>query len=122
MTDLPYTLTIDGASGLIEAVMTGFWNAAQCEHFISEMREAQEKIEQLGKAPLSLIDVRGQSAQSQEVVAALQQFASDSISRKRRTAVIVGSALLKLQAHRIAASDVHQIFTDPAEGRRWLLE
>ena len=68
-----------------------------------------------------LIDRRDQPAQSQDVVNALQEFALKNSVKVRKSAVLVASALLKMQSNRINQTGKAQIFADEKEALDWLL-
>lgn len=72
------------------------------------------------RTPLLLVDAREHGVQSQEIVSGLQQWAQSDAVRSIRTAVLVDSALYRMQAKRIGHSEAHSIFNDEAEARSWL--
>ena len=91
------------------------------EQFKVRVEAEQEAIRRTGLRPLFLIDVRQHGVQGRDVVEGLQAFARSASSRATKTAVVVESALYRLQAARIGSEPDHAIFRSDAEARRWLL-
>ena len=121
MNTLPFTIEVDRSSGLISAAAYEFWTLATLELFKARVRAEQDAIRRSGLRPLFLIDVRQHGVQSKEVVEGLQAFARSANCRATKTAVVVESALYRLQAARIGAEPDHAIFRSDDEARHWLL-
>lgn len=121
MNTLPFTIEVDRSSGLICAAAYEFWTSAILEQFKVRMQAEQEVIRRSGLRPLLLIDVRQHGVQSREIVEGLQAFARSASFRATKTAVVVESALYRLQAARIGSEHDHAIFRSDDEARRWLL-
>lgn len=118
----PFIIEVDRSKGLISAMAYQFWTLAILEQFEVQVRAEQDMIRRSGKKPLFLIDVRKHGVQSREVVDGLQKFADSASCRATKTAVIVESALYRLQATRIGSVPHHAIFRDEHEALDWLLK
>ena len=118
---MPFTIEVDRSRGLICAAAYGFWTPAVLERFKVGVQTEQEAIRGSGLRPLFLIDVRRHGVQSRGVVEGLQAFAKMASCRATKTAVVVESALYRLQAARIGSEPDHAIFSDHDAARRWLL-
>ena len=121
MDTLPFTIEVDRSSGLICAAAYEFWTPAILERFKVSVQVEQEVTRRSGLRPLFLVDVRQHGVQSKEVVESLQAFANSSSWRATKTAVVVESALYRLQAARIGSGPNHAIFRSVDEARQWLL-
>lgn len=121
MNTLPFTVEVDRSSGLILATTFQFWTLATLELFEAAVMAEQEAVRRSGLPPLFLIDVRQHGVQSREVVEGLQRFANSANGRATKTAVVVESALYRLQAARIGSVPHHAIFRDERDARDWLL-
>lgn len=58
--------------------------------------------------------------QSQDVVAAFTRMTDNPATRARRLAVLIGSALARMQAQRIGASETVRISTERDRAMAWL--
>ena len=121
MNTLPFIIEVDRSSGLIRATAYEFWTLAILDQFKARVQSEQEAIRRSGQRPLFLIDVRQHGVQSREVVEGLQAFAKSANCRATKTAVVVESALYRLQAARIGSEPDHAIFRSDDEARGWLL-
>ena len=122
MHTLPFIIDVDRAKGLISAKAYQFWTLAVLEQFEARVRAEQDAIRRSGLRPLFLIDVREHGVQSREVVEGLQKFADSEHCRPTKTAIIVESALYRLQAARIGAAPHHATFRDEHDALEWLLQ
>ena len=118
----PFIIEVDRSKGLISARAYQFWTLGILEQFEARVRAEQDAIRRSGKKPLFLIDVREHGVQSREVVEGLQKFADNAVCRATKTAVIVESALYRLQATRIGSVPSHATFRDEHEALDWLLK
>ena len=118
---LHFTIEVDRSTGLICAAAFEFWTPAILERFKGRVQVELEAIRRSGLRPLFLIDVRRHGVQSREVVEGLQAFARMASCRAMKTAVVVESALYRLQAARIGSEPDHAMFRSDDEARRWLL-
>ena len=121
MNTLPFIIEVDRSIGLICATAYEFWTLTILEQFKARVQVEQDAIRRCGLRSLLLIDVRQHGVQSREVVEGLQVFAKSANCRATKTAVIVESALYRLQAARIGSGPNHAIFRSHEEARLWLL-
>lgn len=122
MSSLPFTIEVDRSTGVIRATAYEFWTLATLAQYEAAVVAAQGAVRRSGLGPLLLIDVRRHGVQSREVVQGLQRFAGSTHGRTMKTALIVESALYRLQAARIGSSAHHAMFQNDDDALAWLLE
>ena len=121
MSSPSFTIEVDQSNGVIRATTYEFWTLATLEQYEAAVVTAQETVRRSGLRPLLLIDVRRHGVQSREVAQGLQRFAGSKYGQATKTAVIVESALYRLQAARIGSSAHHAIFQNDDDALQWLL-
>jgi hypothetical protein len=118
-----FEVRYDPAARLLRWTMRGFWTMADVAAFAQSMRAATKP---LGAPPHSydgLCDSRDFPVQSGEVSAALGEI--DRIGgamRKGRFAIVVGSAMNKLQAQRTLKGEGIRVFLVLDDALAWLRE
>ena len=108
--------------GVIRVVTREFWNVATLGRFRAAVAASKHQLAKAGRTPLLLIDTRQQGVQGQEVVQGLRDFASSAEGSSTKTAVVVGSALYRLQTSRIRSAAHHRVFEGERDAADWLVE
>jgi hypothetical protein len=118
-----YSARLDPGQKLVEIVLRGHWTVDIARSYERDFRSALDELAQRG-CPLgeqaTLIDITGFGVQPQDVAAQLELFAADQSIAPRRTAMVVSTMLLKLQARRVAPD--YRIFDNRDEALAWLTE
>lgn len=116
-----FDVSYDRASRTLHWTMRGFWTMADVTAFAVALRQA---ITLLGSPPHvydALCDSRTFPVQSAAVSAALGQINDiGRTMRSGRTAIVVGSAINKLQAQRTLVDPDLRIFLTLDEATAWL--
>jgi hypothetical protein len=117
-----YKITLDVENDLVELELEGFWTESEFEIFIAEQHAALKKLRcQIGKH-LLLCDLTKLNVVAQDVAA---QVTTDLNSQGPRDAewlaIVISSALLKLQMQRLLTRSNAQIFDDVEAAREWLM-
>ena len=119
-----YSLITDPACRLLKVSLSGLWDLDTLENYRADRRVAIQRMADAGVAEaeiLLLVDRRDQTVQSQELTNALIDMVDEVETRTARTAVIVGGALLRLQALRTSRTERTRVFTDESEAMDWLM-
>jgi hypothetical protein len=121
--DSAFTVRIDVPRKYVEICLIGLWDDAIAQRFERELRGLLPALPQ-GGCPIgeqnTLFDSTAFPVQSQDVTARLAGMAADRSIGSRRIAVLVSSALSKLQTRRIAPG--YGVFDDREEAMHWLFE
>jgi hypothetical protein len=118
-----YSATLDPDRKLVQIMLRGHWTIDVARAYEAEFRAALAQFAHRGcllGEQITLIDITGFGVQSQEVAALLEPFAADQTIAPRRTAMVVGTMLAKLQARRVAPD--YRIFVSREEALAWLIE
>lgn len=124
MEQTPFAVTTNMSRRLVTITMSGFWDMGVVDAFRFQTQEAIRRFVAEGCPAdelLILIDRRDQPAQPQDVVAAIQRIAAENNGYARRSAVLVGGALNKMQTGRINQVSQTNVFTSEDEALAWLL-
>ena len=105
-------------AGLIRIRLSGFWDQATVTEFETSLRQV---LRSHTTDRLVLIDARKHDVQSREVMDRFKQVTAQVRRPGTRVAVLVGSALGKMQAQRIDPQASHRVFTSESESLAWLL-
>lgn len=119
--DEAYSIRVDGGARLLDMKLKGFWDVATVERFAHAIALAGQMLKSTGCPPseqLYLVDNSTLDIQSQEVVRRFEQLLDGGANPSRRTAVVVSSALLKMQARRVGPN--HRFFEEREAALRWL--
>lgn len=118
-----FSVRADADGTLLDIELRGFWDASTVERFAGAVAMALQTMKSAGCRPgdqVTLVDNARLNIQSQDVVHRFEELIERRLNTSRRTAVIVSSALLKMQAKRVGPS--HQFFEDRDAALRWLME
>jgi len=118
-----YNIEFDEKSRLLVSRGSGFWDLDEVTRFKHELTDILTRLNADGRPFAMLYDNRAQPTQSMEVMQAFATMSDAEIMKPTgRVAVLVGGALNKLQAERVANNSLIRVFRDEAEARQWLAE
>ncbi|WP_070157018.1 hypothetical protein [Sphingobium phenoxybenzoativorans] len=117
-----YSVSVDSSSGIVTAILNGFWTFETAQAYWGELLGAGERANIGRTGGKYLIDARQLEVQSQPVVEFNTQAAAASSFAEAKVAFVVESALSGRQASRIKPGASHQTFKDLDEARRWLMD
>lgn len=108
--------------GIVQLTLGGFWDGAELDRFAAAFRQTVDRARRTHPHFSILSDSRNFAVQSAETSAGFMRImtAMGAIKRGGRTAIIVATALNRMQASRVFAHPGIQVFMDLDEGRRWL--
>lgn len=112
-----YEIGFDPETGIVVSEASGFWTMAIAKEYLAELTKATDMSRtQTGSARI-LFDFSASQVQAGEVFANGHHF----LRQGERAAVIVTSALLKMQLGRQDPQGDHGFFADRASALAWLL-
>jgi hypothetical protein len=117
-----YKITLNIENDLVELELEGFWTESDFQKFIAEQHTALNKLRcQIGKH-LLLCDLTKLNVVAQDVAARVATELNSQGPRDAEwLAIVISSALLKLQMQRLLTRSNAQIFDDVTAARQWLL-
>lgn len=117
-----YTVTIDPALHLMRIWVGGFWSAGVMTAYEAELRRQAQALGRSGGCQRILVDMSQYPIQAQNIADAHARIIARGKKMMRaRTAVVMTSALSRLQALRVADLASEELFDDEVSARRWLL-
>ena len=117
-----YEVTTNLARSLVKAKLSGFFSVEEVQAFSrDEQAAARQVVNHSGYFNL-LVEGSGGVTQAQDVIGAFNELASASTLKAQRIAIVVESALLRLQLRRVLARDQIRLFETIAEAEDWLAE
>jgi hypothetical protein len=117
-----YAIVADQELRMLRIVLRGFWTAEVMARYLSEVRRAMGSLVQTGGCKYVLIDMLDFPIQSKEIAEAhANALRAVKQTGDTRVALILQSALSRLQAARVATDTGHQSFASEAEAMAWLL-
>lgn len=119
--DPAFTIRIAPERKLLEIEYRGYWDAATLQRYDAELRRKLSALRSCGCAHgehVTILDMRSFPVQSQEMLAGLGAMTINPVFRSRRVAVVLSSALGKMQAKRTAPD--YGMFDDREEAAAWL--
>ena len=123
MRDDPFVISADPARKLLRVTLQGFWDASTIEAYDKAIAAAGAHMAAAGcplDQLLALVDTRGASAQSQDLIARYKDRFQDPRRHPHRLATVVSSALLKRQVERIGLPN-QRIFADERDALEWVM-
>lgn len=123
VSDPLFAINLTPATCLVEIVLRGFWTVEDFARFETALRAAMHDVMAHGcrmGEQVTLFDLTQYTVQSADVAQGMAGMAGDPTIGSRRIAVILSSALLKMQARRTAPD--YGFFEDRAEALAWLLD
>lgn len=117
----PYSISVDLAAARLRIVINGFWGPEVIARFLAELKEKGEPLEHIGRPYRSLTDARDFRVQSVEIASYFAGFMSTEVGPGlEKQALVVGSALAKLQALRVLEGTAMGIFDSVDAAEIWL--
>jgi hypothetical protein len=120
-----FSFEVDRQRNLIRFVLTGLFRPEDVSDFLEARREAHAKLTCDPGQHVTLTDLRAIKILPQDTVDAWATHLTDSQTRVRRLAFVVGPTLVRNQLDRVLAgrdSRRTRCFADPAEAEAWLLD
>jgi hypothetical protein len=119
----PFEIIVDKHAGLVSTVLRGFWTMDDLNAFGAGMYVAVQSVAARHPVFALISDSTDFKVQSTEVSEGFAQMMDmGNRSHAGPAAIVVGSALNKLQAERVFTDPRVRIFIDKAEARRWIDE
>ena len=118
-----YKIMLNPAKCLIRINFGGFWDPASFDEYDLARHRAFDTMAQRGCSPMklkALIDVRNMLPQAQNILPRIESVRAELQRLTLRSAIIVESALLKLQGARLVTGDRIRMVRTEAEAMAWL--
>lgn len=116
-----YNFSYDADTALMHVTKSGFWTLAEFRGFETAFMAHHREIVRTQPHYCVLGDCTDYSVQSAEISAAYTTFFDDfSRINRNRFAILVSSALAKMQAKRAMPHESIEIFTDRQQAMTWL--
>lgn len=112
-----FSIAFDRENRLLRLTISGFWDDDTTAAFVRDLMAASVKAQRQGPFRV-LSDAREFAVQSPEVVQRFRRLAEGGSAE--RTAILVDSALARLQAQRSMANDRVRIFGAVEDALAWL--
>jgi hypothetical protein len=116
---VPYSIIDDVASGSIRVSMHGFWNADTLDMYFADLDRCLHRYRTKGHGVIIISDGRDCSVQSAEIMDKSREIAKGMFMPGDRVALVVSSALNKIQARRSYSGEVFQTFTSIEAAETW---
>jgi hypothetical protein len=114
-------MTYDDALGILRCVSRGSTPIAELELFAQKAVSLQARARALHGRCLILVDASETAVHTQETAAAFSALAESKTQPGDRSAIIIHSAIAKLQSQRMAPKDATGYFTNEKDALAWLL-
>lgn len=119
--DAPFAIRFDARTSVLHLTLSGFWTPDTLRDFARALLAEVARIQKTRPSFDVLSDSRAFPVQSPEVGQGFTRLMSGSSERNTgRRAIVVASALNKMQAERTLASPNLRVFLDPDEAAAWL--
>ena len=116
-----YSIVVDHVLNLLHITRRGHWTIGIFDEYEQELRKQLPHLMRNPDGYVSLVDVREQPIQSQDVASRFERLVADNTIAPAKVAIIATQALARLQARRLSRAN-QQIFTSEEEARLWLLD
>lgn len=116
-----FEITVDRGRRRVHERWWGLWTKDTLERYLAEWR-ATERDMGTRNAYRTLTDLRELVVQVRDLADQLADYLALTPATSERTAIVVSSALLKLQAIRVAQAGHRKFFDDLADAEAWLEE
>jgi hypothetical protein len=117
-----YNISIDLAKDLVHVELEGFWAESDFSKFMDELHGALTKMHCKPGAHILLCDLTKLNVMSQDIVSyVMSELNSEGPQDAKWIAIVVGTALLKLQIQRILLRPNAKIFDDVGSAHEWLM-
>lgn len=116
-----YTIIFDPNTAFLEVRVQGFWDQDMITSFAEEFAAKLAELRAAGAAFGVLADASEFSVQGQQISEGLTRIVdADNHDNRAPSALVIGSALVKMQAARTMAADHVRIFASREEAMVWL--
>jgi len=116
-----FKIVFDDAKGIVRTTVEGFWTLADVDSCATEMRPYLVAARRTAKRVLVLCDARNFPVQSLQVAAAFRDMELNMGAMRDRLAMVVSSALLKMQGQRSFDASPTAYFCSMDEAEAWLV-
>ncbi|MBW8744094.1 MAG: hypothetical protein JF628_07075 [Sphingomonas sp.] len=118
-----FEFDLDAPQGLLTVRLLGFWNVETVARYGQELAAHLQKLAQLRPPRACLVDARSFAIQTKEVAERQVQIVGSLLPLyPERTARVVGSAIARQQASRMATNSSHRVFDSIDDALQWLRE
>lgn len=116
-----FEVETDHRRRLLKVTMTGFWTAETMASYYSAARKEFEALERTAGSKYVLINMAAYSVQSPKIAEEHAAYLRVFLEQGRaRVAVVMPSALARMQAARVSSNLDYGIFKDEHEAMDWL--
>lgn len=117
-----FEVTADPDLRMLRLTMRGFWDDSTMAAYLKAMRKAMGDLLRGGGCRYLLIDMTDYPIQSKQIAESHgEQLRATKQVEGMRVALVMQSALSKLQAKRVAADTGHRTFESEEAALAWLL-
>lgn len=117
-----YEITTEPEHRLMRIEVQGFWSPEMIPGYVAALYERIDSLKPVGGCRRILVDMSSYPIQPQSVAKAHSKIIDYGRNElKAVTAVVMTSALSRLQAKRMANLAGRELFDDEPSARRWLL-
>jgi hypothetical protein len=117
-----FTVTIEPPHQLMRIEVQGFWQRDTMRAYLAELGRQVDALAAYGGCRRILVNMSDYPIQSAEIAQGHARIvAHGKTEMKAATAVVMKSALSKLQAKRMANLAGQELFDDEPAARRWIL-
>lgn len=116
-----YHICYQQGSGIIRAVVSGFWSSVQTDAYFATLAIYIEACRKRHEVVKVLVDRRGSPVQSREVALRMRRANEDLFDVTDGLAIVVDSKLLKMQLDRLFAHEGSKAFLSYDAALSWLL-
>lgn len=118
-----FRVSIDPSRNLLTIELKGFWTATIMAEYMLALRQQSSTLRAVGGCKPILVDMSSYPIQSFTIAeghAAALRFAKETVGA--RAAIVMTSALSKLQASRVANSSGNEFFDNQNAALAWLMD
>jgi hypothetical protein len=117
-----YEISLDRDRKLLRGVMTGLWDIQTLDRYEVEREAALRGAGWRSGEYDYLVDLRGHPVQPRDVAAKADEYYRIFKTRPRKFALIVSSALARMQVARVVKGTQERLFDNEEEALAWLAE
>jgi hypothetical protein len=100
----------------------GMWKGEILSAYVRDTERAERQMRHSSTAFTTLVDLREFNVQTQQIALEMRALVDGLNTSTKKTAIVMDSALLKLQAMRITTAPHRRIFSSILEAENWLDE
>jgi citrate synthase len=98
----------------------GMWNGEILSSYVRDTEAAERQMRHSSTTFTTLVDLREFKVQTQQIAIEMRALVDGLNTSTKKTAIVMDSALLKLQAMRITTAPHRQMFSSMLEAENWL--